>query len=99
MDEAHVGALLATIYALQQKRDELKEEVRKLKAHRTLRHKQLREARKETEEVQACLDAAEKKLQGVEGAVQQAVWERDAARAGPPQLPAGQHQAPPDQGT
>ena len=36
VDEAHAGALLATIYALQQKRDELKEEIRKLKANRVL---------------------------------------------------------------
>ncbi len=69
MDEAHVCALLATIYALQQKRDELKEEVWKLKAHRTLRRKQLREARDETKAVQARLDAAEQKLQGTEDAL------------------------------
>ncbi len=98
VDEAHAGALLATIYALQQKRDELKEEVRKLKAHRTLRRKQLREARKEKEDAEARADAAEKQLQGVEDALQQAVRERDAALAGQPQLPAGQPQAPPDQG-
>ncbi len=45
VDEAHAGALLATIHALQQKCDELKEEVRKLKTHRALRRKQLKEAR------------------------------------------------------
>ena len=33
VDEAHAGALLATIYTLEKKCDELKEEVRKLKAH------------------------------------------------------------------
>ena len=99
VDEAHAGALLATIYALQEKHEELKEEVRKLKAHRALRRKQLREARKATGDVQVHLDAAEKKLREVEGALQQAVRERDAARAGQPQLPAGQPQALPDQGT
>ncbi len=98
VDEAHTGAILATIYALQQKRDELKEEVQKLKTHRTLRRKQLWEARKETEEVQARLDTAEKKLQRVENALQQAVQERDAARNGQSQEPAGPLQAPPDQG-
>ena len=36
VDKTHAGALLVTIYALQQKRDELKEEVRKLKTHRAL---------------------------------------------------------------
>ncbi len=98
VDEAHAGALLATIYALQQKRDELKEEVRTLKTHRALRRKQLQEARAETKKVQARLDAAEKKLQTTEDALQQTVRERDAARAGQPQLPAGPPQAPPDQG-
>ncbi len=97
VDETHAGTILATIYALQQKRDELKEEVRKLKAHRTLRRKQLQEARKETGEVQARLDVAEKKLQGVENALQQAVWERDAALAGHQQVPAGPAQPMPDQ--
>ena len=99
MDEAHVGALLATIYALQQKRDELKEEVRKLKANRIQRRKQLKEARNAKKKAEARAAAAEKQLQGVEDALQQAVRERDAARAGQPQLPAGQPQAPPDQGT
>ncbi len=33
VDETHAGTILATIYVLQQKRDELKEELRKLKAH------------------------------------------------------------------
>ncbi len=98
VDEAHAGALLATIYTLQQQRDELKEEVRTLKTHRALRRKQLREARAETKKVQARLDAAEQKLQTTEDALQQTVRERDAARAGQPQLPAGPPQAPPDQG-
>ena len=98
VDETHAGAILATIYALQQKRDELNEEVWKLKAHRDLRRKQLREARAETKAQEACADVAEKKLQGVEDALQQAVRERDAARAGHPQVPAGPPQAQPDQG-
>ncbi len=98
VDEAHAGALLATIYALQQKHDELKEEVRTLKTHRALRHKQLREARAETKKVQARLDAPEQKLQTTEDALQQTVRERDAARAGQTPLPAGPLQAPPDQG-
>ncbi len=99
VDEGHVGALLATIYALQHKSDELKEEVRKLTANRIQHRKQLKEARNAKKEAEARADAAEKKLQGVEDALQQAVRERDAARAGQPQLPAGQPQAPPDQGT
>ncbi len=98
MDETHAGTILATIYALQQKRDELKKEVRKLKAHQTLRRKQLREARTEKSEVQACLDAAEKKLQEVEDALQQAVRERDAALAAHQQVPARPAQPMPDQG-
>ena len=98
VDETHVGTILATIYALQQKRDEVKEEVRKLKAHRTIRRKQLREVRKETGKVQARLDAAEKKLQEVENALQQAVRERDAALVAHQQVPAGPAQPMPDQG-
>ncbi len=39
VDETHAGAVLASIYALQKLRDELHKEVKKLKAHRTLRRK------------------------------------------------------------
>ncbi len=99
VDEAHAGALLATIYALQQKRDELKEEVQKLTANRIQRRKQLKEARKAKIEAEKRADAAEKQLQGVEDALQQAVRERGAGRAGQPLLAPGQPQAPPDQGT
>ncbi len=60
MDEAHAGALLATIYTLQQKRDELKEEVRKLTANWIQRRKQLKEARKAKQEAEARADAAKK---------------------------------------
>ncbi len=77
MDETHAGTVLATIYALQKMRDELREEVNKLKAHQTLRRKQLREARKEGDEEKARADAPEKKLQEVEDTLQQAVRERD----------------------
>ena len=98
VDETHAGTVLATIYALQKKRDELLEEVAKLKAHRTFRHKQLREARKEVENEKARADAAEKRLQDVEDALQKAVRERDEARAAQPQAPAGPLQPLPDQG-
>ena len=53
VDETHAGAIVATIYALQKKRDELWEEVNKLKVHRTLRRKQLKEARKERDDGKA----------------------------------------------
>ncbi len=64
VDEAHAGALLATIYALQQKRDELKEEVRKLAANRIRRRKHLKEARKAKKEAEARADAAENNCKG-----------------------------------
>ncbi len=98
VDETHADTVLTTIYALQKKRDELREEVNKLKAHQTLQRKQLREARKEADEEKAHADAAEKRLQEVEDALQQAVRERDEAQAAQPQAPAGSVQPPPDQG-
>ncbi len=99
VDETHVGAVLATIHALQKEYNELEGEVKQLKAHRALRRKQLKEARSGRKEQTAHADAAEKRLQEVENALQQAIRERDVARAGQPQVPAGPPQPLPDQST
>ena len=99
VDETHAGAILATVHTLQKERDELEGEVKQLKAHRVLRRKQLKEARTGKREHTVCADAAEKRPQEVETALQQAIWERDAARTGQPQVPAGPPQHLPDQGT
>ncbi len=70
VEETHAGTVLATIYALQQERDELHEEVTTLTANQTRHHKQLRDARKDTTNTQACLNAAEKRLQEVKAALE-----------------------------
>ena len=99
VDEAHAGAVLATVHALQKERDELEGEVKQLKAHQALCRRQLREAWSGKKEGSERAAAAEKRLQEVENALQQAIRARDAARAGQPQVPAGPPQPLPDQST
>ena len=98
-DETHGGAVLATIYALQNKRDDLHQEVRELKKHWSTWRKQLKEAAKEARQEKVRADAAEEELQRVHDTLQQAKQERDEARAAQPQAPAGPTQTLLDQGT
>ncbi len=80
MDEDHAGAILATIHALQNKRDELRKEVVELKQHQTSRHKQLREARQETKDQKARAATAKGDLQRVLDALHQTEEEWDEAQ-------------------
>ncbi len=51
--ETHAGIVLATIYVLQKKRDELREEVNMLKKQRSARRKKLKAIAKEVAEEKA----------------------------------------------
>ncbi len=98
MEETHTGTVLATIYALQKKRDELREEVNELKKQLSAWHKKLKAIAKEVDEEKACADVAKKKLQGVCDTLQQVEKERDEARAAQQWVPDGSIPLQPDQG-
>ncbi len=99
MEESHSGTVLATIYALQWKWDELRKEVNELKKQRSARRKKLKAIAKEVTEEKARANAAEKKLQGVRDTLQQVEKERDEAQAAQQLAPERSIPLQPDQGT
>ncbi len=60
VEETHAGTVLATIYTLQKKQDELRQEVQDLKTHRADRRKWLNAIAREVKEEKVHADAAEK---------------------------------------
>ncbi len=99
VDETHAGTVLATIYALQNKRDDLRQEVNELKKQRSAQCKKVKAIAKEVDQAKALANAAEEELQSVRDTSQQAENERDEARAAQQQAPDGSITPQPDQGT